>query len=577
MDAVTLEVLRNAAAAVAEEMNATLVRTAYSPNVTDRLDCSCALFDAEGAMVAQAENIPVHLGAMPHSVAAAIEAFPPETLDPGDAILLNDPFHGGAHLPDLTIVSPIFYRDSMEADPALVGFAANRAHHADVGGSRAGSVAADSTEIYQEGLRIPPVKLVEAGEPNQAVLDLLLANVRTPEERRGDLGAQRAANATAGRRVGELIERHGAATYREATAEIQDYAERRMRSAISDLPEGEYRFEDALDDDGRGNEDLAIAAAVAVEGESIVVDFEGTAATTEGPLNAPIAVTTSATYYAIRCLTDPEIPPNAGCYRPVEVRAPAGTIVNAGPPAAVVGGNLEVSQRVVDVVLGAMAEAAPERAVAAGQGTMNNLTLGGTDPRDGEPYAFYETQAGGFGGRAAGDGMDAVHVHMSNTRNTPAEVLETAYPFRVLRYALRPDSGGAGEFRGGLGLRRDVQVRGKAACSLLGDRRRHRPYGIEGGEPGAPGQDWLLRVDGDDAAAEAGEARRLAAKTTLELEPGDAISIRTPGGGGYGDPADRDPEAIARDLRQGKLTPEAAWERYGVEPDESRMDDAGRL
>ena len=565
VDAVTLEVLRNAAAAVAEEMNATLVRTAYSPNVTDRLDCSCALFDADGAMVAQAENIPVHLGAMPHSVTAAIEAFPPASLDPGDAILLNDPFHGGAHLPDLTLVNPIFHQTADGGDPDLVGFAANRAHHADVGGSRAGSVAADSTEIYQEGLRIPPVKLIEAGEANPGVLDLLLANVRTPEERRGDLGAQRAANATARRRVTELIDRHGLATYSEATAEIQDYSERRMRSAVADLPDGEYRFEDALDDDGRGNEDLAIAATVTVDGERVVVDFAGTAAQTEGPLNAPIAVTTSATYYAVRCLTDPEIPPNAGCYRPVEVRAPERTIVNAEPPAAVVGGNLEVSQRVVDVVLGAMAEAAPGRAVAAGQGTMNNLTLGGTDPRDGEPYAFYETQAGGFGGRAGGDGMDAVHVHMSNTRNTPVEVLETAYPFRVLRYALRPDSGGAGEFRGGLGIRRDVEVRGEAACSLLGDRRRHRPYGIDGGEPGAPGEDWLLRAGGDDAAS---EATRLDPKTTLELVAGDAISIRTPGGGGYGDPADRDPEAIARDLRLEKLTPAAAREWYGVEPDE---------
>ena len=571
MDAVTLEVLRNAAAAVAEEMNATLVRTAYSPNVTDRLDCSCALFDADGSMVAQAENIPVHLGAMPHSVAAAIDAFPPETLSPGDAVLLNDPFHGGAHLPDLTLVSPIFHRAGDEGtdadDPSLVGFAANRAHHADVGGARAGSVAADSTEIYQEGLRIPPVKFAEAGEENAALDDLLLANVRTPVERRGDLAAQRAANETARRRVGELVERHGPATYREGVAEIQDYAERRMRAALSDLPDGEYAFDDVVDDDGRGNVDLPVAATVAVDGESILVDFEGSAPQTEGPLNAPIAVTTSATYYAVRCLTDPEIPPNAGCYRPIEIEAPEGSIVNARPPAAVVGGNLEVSQRVVDVVLGAMAEAAPERAVAAGQGTMNNLTLGGVDPRTDEHYAFYETQAGGFGGRAAGDGMDAVHVHMSNTRNTPAEVLETAYPLRVRRYELRPDSGGAGEFRGGLGLRRDVEVRADAACSLLGDRRRHAPYGIEGGEPGAPGDDVLLRD---------GEERRVAAKTTLDLDAGDVISIRTPGGGGFGDPADRDPAAVARDLRLGKLTPDAARERYGVEPDEVAVDDAGR-
>ena len=553
MDAVTLEVLRNATAAVAEEMNATLVRTAYSPNVTDRRDCSCALFDADGAMVAQAENIPVHLGAMPHSVAAAIEAHPPESLEPGDAVLLNDPFHGGAHLPDLTLVSPI------HRDGDLVGFAANRAHHADVGGARAGSVAADSTEIYQEGLRIPPVKLTAAGVENEAVLDLLLANVRTPEERRGDLAAQRAANETARRRVADLIETHGLETYRESLAAVQDYAERRMRSAVGDLPDGEYAFEDVLDDDGRGNADLQIVATVTVSGEAMSVDFAGTAGRTEGPLNAPIAVTTSATYYAVRCLTDPEIPPNAGCYRPIEIDAPAGSIVHAQLPAAVVGGNLEVSQRIVDVVLGALAEAVPERAAAAGQGTMNNLTLGGTDPRTETPYAFYETQGGGAGATASWDGMDAVHVHMSNTRNTPAEVLETAYPLRVRRYALRPDSGGAGEHRGGLGLRRDVEVRAAAACSLLGDRRRHAPYGFAGGEPGEPGADLLLRD---------GEATPVEAKTTLDLAPGDVLSIRTPGGGGYGDPADRDPEAVRRDLELGRLTPEAAGERYGIEPTE---------
>lgn len=331
-----------------------------------------------------------------------------------------------------------------------------------------------------------------------------------------------------------------------------------MRAAIADLPDGEYAFEDVLDDDGCGNEDLRIAATLTVAGESLVVDFAGTADRTDGPLNAPIAVTASATYYAVRCLTDPEIPPNAGCYRPIELHTPDGSIVDARPPAAVVGGNLEVSQRIVDVVLGALADAAPDRAAAAGQGTMNNLTLGGVDPRTDEPYAFYETQGGGGGGHAGGDGMDAAHVHMSNTRNTPAEVLETAYPLRVRRYALRPDSGGAGAQRGGLGLRRDIEVRSPAACSLLGDRRRHAPYGIAGGEPGTPGEDVLVR-DGD--------AQPVAAKTTIDLDPGDVISIRTPGGGGYGDPTDRDLDAIRRDLRLARLTPEAARERYDVDPD----------
>jgi len=566
VDPVTLEVLRNACTAVAEEMNATLVRTAHSPNITDRRDCSCALFDPAGAMISQAENIPVHLGAMPHSVAAALDAFPPDTLDPGDAVLLNDPYAGGAHLPDLTLVAPI------HAEGELVAIAANRAHHADVGGATAGSIAADATEIYAEGVRIPPVKLYEGGDRNEAVADLLSANVRTPGERRGDLRAQHAANGTARERVGEIVDRYGRRLVAEALDAIQDYSAKRMRAAIAELPEGRYRFEDVLDGDGCGGGPVTIAATVTIEDERIGVDFSGTDEQVPGALNAPIAVTTSATYYAVRCVTDPEIPPNAGCYRPVEVDAPAGTVVNAEPPAAVVGGNLEVSQRVVDVLFGAFAEAVPGRVAAAGQGTMNNLTFGGTDPRDGEPFAFYETGGGGFGGRAGADGMDGVHVHMSNTRNTPAEVLETAYPLRVRRYALRPDSGGAGEFRGGLGLRRDIEARAEVTCSLLADRRDHAPYGIAGGEPGAPGEDYLLggpdSREGGAPDSDEGTAR-LDPMSTHDLEPGETVSIRTPGGGGYGDPADRAGERIARDLRLGKITEARVREAYGADPGEA--------
>jgi N-methylhydantoinase B len=579
VDPVTLEVVRNASAAVCEEMNATLVRTSYSPNVKERKDCSCALFDAGGALVAQAENIPVHLGAMPFSVRAALEAFPPASLEPGDAVLLNDPYEGGAHLPDLTLVTPVFAdgdgggegggdgdagSDSSGDDGDPVAFVANRAHHADVGGATAGSVGADSTEIYQEGLRIPPVKLREGGEPNGAVYDLIERNVRTPDERRGDLRAQVAANETGADRFRELVERYGRETLTAATAEVQDYSERRMRAELESIPDGEYRFEDALDDDGRGNVDLPVVARVVVDGDSVLVDFEGSAAQTEGPINAVFAVTASATYYAVRAVTDPDIPPNAGCYRPIDVDAPSGTVVNPEPPAAVVGGNLETSQRVTDAVLGAFAEAVPERAVAGGQGTMNNVTFGGTD-ETGKPFAFYETQGGGAGAHARGDGMDGVHVHMSNTLNTPAEVLETAYPLRIRRYALRPDTGGAGEYRGGLGLRRDVEVRTSAVCSLLADRQRHAPYGIEGGRDGAPGETYLYRVvdDVEDArrdGAEGGE--RLPGKSTHELEAGDVISLRTPGAGGYGDPAARDQTAIERDLRLGKLSEAVARKRY---------------
>jgi N-methylhydantoinase B len=548
VDPVTLEVVRNATAAVAEEMNATLVRTSYSPNIKERKDCSCALFGPAGDMVSQAENIPVHLGAMPFSVAAAVERF--DDLQPGDAVLLNDPFAGGAHLPDLTLVTPVFH----EGD--RVAFAANRAHHADVGGAVGGSVGATSTEIFEEGLRIPPVKLYEAGEPNEAVQDLLLANVRTPEERRGDLRAQHAANETGRRRFEALVEERGRDELTAALDALADYAERRMRAEIADLPDGSYAFEDVLEDDGRGTEDLPVAATVTVDGDAVHVDFAGTAAQTSGPVNAPFAVTASATYYVVRAVTDPDIPANAGAYRPVSIDAPAGSLVNAEPPAAVVGGNLETSQRVVDVLLGAFAEAVPGRVPAAGQGTMNNVTFGGTDPRDGTPYTFYETQAGGAGGHASGDGMDAVHVHMSNTLNTPVEVLETAYPLRVEAYALRPDSGGAGEFRGGLGLQRDVRVLDHAATfSVLAERHRRGPYGLAGGEPGDPGR---VTVAGEPVPP----------KGTHDLPAGTLVSVRTPGGGGYGDPADRDPDAVRRDLRLGTLTHDRARGVYGIAPDD---------
>lgn len=550
VDPVTLEVTRNAAAAVCEEMNANLIRTGYSPNIKERRDCSCALFDADAEMVAQAENMPVHLGSMPFSVRAAVDRFPRESLEPGDAILLNDPFYGGAHLPDLTLVTPVYH------DGELVAFTANRAHHADVGGSHAGSVSADSTEIYQEGLRIPPVKLFEAGEPNEAVFEMVLSNVRTPDERRGDLRAQEAANETGRRRFSELAERYGADELTVALEEIKDYSERRMRSEIESLPDGTYSFADVLDDDGAGTVDLPIEVALTVDGDEIRVDFAGTADQTAGPVNAVFAVTASATYYAVRCVTDPEIPPNHGCYRPVTIDAPEGSLVNPDPPAAVVGGNLETSQRVTDVVLGAFAEVVPERVVAGSQGTMNNVTFGGRDPRSDEPYAFYETQGGGFGGRAGKDGLDGVHVHMSNTMNTPAEVLETAYPLRVARYELREDSGGAGEFRGGLGLRRDITVRDHTATfSLLADRQTHRPYGLFGGGDGESGS--AVRIDPD------GDTARLPQKSTHALPPGTTVSIRTPGGGGYGDPAARSTAAIERDLRAGKLSVERARAAYG--------------
>ncbi len=554
VDPITLEVVRNGCAAVAEEMNATLVRTAYSPNVMERRDCSCALFDAEGEMINQAETLPVHLGAMPFSVAAALERFPPEKLAPGDGIMLNDPFAGGAHLPDLTLVTPVF-----DADGELLGICANRAHHADVGGATAGSVGATATEIYQEGIRLPPVKLVANDTLDPDLLGVVLANVRTPDERRGDLRAQQAANATGRRRFRELTDRVGVDTARAAFDAIMDYSERRMRSAIADFPDGTYTFTDHIDDDGRGNEDLPIAVAVEIIDDRVIVDFEGSAPQTGGPLNAVFAVTASATYYAIRCLTDPDIPPNAGCYRPIEIETPSASIVDAKPPAAVVGGNLEVSQRITDAILGAIGDVLPERSIAACQGTMNNLTFGGTDPRTDRPYAFYETEAGGFGGRATGDGLDGVHVHMTNTMNTPVEILETAYPLRVEQYGFRPDSGGPGRHRGGLGIRRDLTIRDHdATVSLLGERRRTPPYGIAGGESGSTGEDYLISD---------GNLEAVSPKSTHVLSAGTTVSIRTPGGGGYGDPLERELAAIRQDLELEKVSIEHARRAYGYDVD----------
>ncbi|WP_225335788.1 hydantoinase B/oxoprolinase family protein [Halomicrobium urmianum] len=563
VDPVTLEVLRNAFESVAEEMSANLIRTSYSPNITERADCSSAVFDADGRMLAQAENVPVHLGAMPHSVRTVIDAL---ELGPGDTAIHNSPFSGGAHLPDITFVSPVF------VDGERVAYVANRAHHADVGGARAGSVAADATGIYGEGLQIPPVRLYEGGEPVDGVFDLLLENVRTPEERAGDLRAQQAATETGRRRFTELVAEHGRETVAAVTDRVLDYGERRMRDAVADLADGTYGFVDALDGDGAGATDVEIRATVTVDGSAIDVDFAGSAEQVAGPINAPIAVTTSATYYALRAITDPDVPPNHGAYRPFSVSAPEGTVVNARSPAAVVGGNLETSQRVVDVVLGAMAEAGvhandvsvgskDERSesfgvspiAAAANGSMNNVTVGSTGDAA-EPYTFYETIGGGYGARPERDGVDGVHAHMTNTKNTPVEALELSYPLRVERYELRPDTGGAGHRRGGLGIRRDVRVLDHdASFSLLADRRRNRPYGLDGGEPGAPG---------DDRVVESGEERSIEGMTALELSADDLVSIRTPGGGGFGPPGERSVEAIEQDLKQDRVTPEHVAEHY---------------
>jgi len=524
VDPVTLEILRNQLESVAEEMGHLLITGAYSPNIKERRDCSTALFDAAGDMVAQAEHIPVHLGAMPDAVDAVLDRDPA----PGDVFVLNDPFAGGTHLPDITLVSPL------APEGEILGYAVSRAHHADVGGSTPGSMPPGATEIYEEGLRLPAVRLVDGGELNEGVRDLLLANVRTPAERRADLRAQRAANERAEDRIGELLAEHGDGLLAAFDAVVA-YSRDRMEAEIEALPDGTYTASDVLEGDGVTDDDIPIRAAVTVDGPELTVDFAGTADQVEGNLNAPRAVAKSAVYFVVRAVTDPEIPPNQGCYDPITVSVPDGSLLDPDPPAAVVGGNVETSQRVTDVTLRAFADAIPERVPADGQGTMNNLIIG---DRGGE-FAYYETIAGGFGARPSKDGMDGVHVGMTNTLNTPVEALEAEYPLRVERYALRPSSGGDGRHRGGLGIERAVTVQTDATVSLLTERRRTAPAGVDGGEDGEPGEN---RIDGEVVPA----------KVSREVDAGTTVSIRTPGGGGHGPPEERAPDARERDRRDGK-------------------------
>jgi len=487
---IELQVIGAALRSIAEEMGAALVRSAFSANIKERRDCSTALFDARGRMIAQAEHIPVHLGAMPDAVAAV------RSRDPrcDDVYVLNDPFTGGSHLPDITLVTR-----------TTVGYAVTRAHHADVGGIEPGSLPAGSTRLDEEGVVIPPTRL------DEQVLDELVSQMRNPAERRGDLRAQLAAHRLAERQLAELCERRSRARVERAMDELHDYSERRVRAAIAALPNGRFEAADALEDaDGR---ELEIRVAVTVAGEEVELDFAGTAAQHEGNLNCPLAVTRSACYFVVRCVTDPDVPASGGAFAPVHVNAPEGSLVNARPPAAVAAGNVETSSRIVDAVFAAFGRAIP--VAAQGQGTMNNLTLG----NDG--FTYYETVGGGQGACPGADGPSGVHVAMSNTLSTPAEALELGYPLRVERHALRLGSGGTGTHRGGDGVVRELRVLEACRLSLVGERRRRAPQGAAGGEPGLPGQN---SVNGE----------LLPAKATRSLEADDLVRVETPGGGGFG-------------------------------------------
>ena len=501
LDPITLQVLIGGLRAACDEMGAALIRSAYSANIKERHDCSTALFDPAGELVMQAEHIPVHLGSMPDAVAAVLG----ETQSPGGAWILNDPYRGGTHLPDVTLISPVFLAGE------LFGFAASRAHHADIGGPTPGGMPADSRTLDEEGVVIPPTRATPE------VFERLANEMRAPRQRLADLRAQAAANRIGEQRLAELAERHGATTLREGMAEILSYSERRTRAALAALPDGTYSAEDALEADLGGQlRDVTLRVAATIAGETLRLDFGGSDEQVDGNLNCPLSVTKSAAFFAVRVLTDPEAPPSAGAHRPIEVVAPEGCLLNARYPAAVVAGNVETSSRVADLVIAALAGARP--VPAQGQGTMNNLTLANDD------FTYYETLGGGQGACPDAPGPSAIHVAMSNTLNTPVEALETEFPLRVRELAVRRGSGGAGAEAGGEGIVRELEALAPMSFSLITERRRHAPRGREGGGDGQPGRNLL---DGEP----------LPSKASGDLAPGQRLRIETPGGGGHGRPS----------------------------------------
>jgi N-methylhydantoinase B len=515
---IDVSIFQSATHSVAEEMGAALRRTSYSPNIKERRDYSCAIFDGLGRVIAMGDHMPVHLGSMPMSVRAAVDTL---SLESGDIAILNDPYRGGTHLPDITMVMPVF---SDESGPVF--YVAARAHHADVGGRYPGSMGL-CNEIYQEGLRIPPIRIVRGGSIDRSVLEILLHNVRTPVEREGDLQAQIGACRVGELRLGEVIRKYQPAMIQRLAQELFDYSERLTRAELSRMPAGEFEAEDFLDDDGNGSEPVRIRVKLTIDpvAATVAVDFSGTDAQVESSMNAVLAVAYSAVYYVFRCLLPAHAPTTAGLMRPITLVAPEGTVVNARLPAPVAGGNVETSQRIVDVLLRALAAVVPHRVPAASSGTMTNLTIGGVDPRCNRPFAYYETTAGGMGARPDRAGVSGVHTHMTNSLNTPIEALEYAYPFRVVRYGYRSGSGGVGRFTGGDGLVREVELLADAQVTLLADRQKIGPYGLHGGADGTPGCVSLVHDR---------KAQQIPGKCSIRATKGDVIRVETPGGGGWG-------------------------------------------
>ncbi len=515
---ILLEVFKNRFASISEEMGVTLIRTAFSPNIKERRDLSCAVFDHAGDMIAQAAHIPVHLGSMPLSVKAAINH---GHWEKGDMVILNDPFKGGTHLPDITLVAAVFAESDV---PEF--FVANRAHHADVGGMSSGSMPL-STSIFQEGIIIPPLKLVDRGTIDQKIMRFLLNNVRTPVEREGDFAAQIMSNVTGVRRTEELIAKYGLDKTRFYAGALMDYAERLTRKTIQEIPDGSYEFEDVMEDDGITDHRIRIHVNVTIQRDTATLDFGGCDPQVQGSINAVYAITLSAVLYVFRSLVSKDIPTNAGCLRAINVLTRKGSAVDALFPAAVAGGNVEMSQRIVDVVLGALSRAVPEMIPAASQGTMNNVTIGGMDLKKGKPFAYYETIGGGMGASSKWDGESAVHCHMTNTLNTPVEALEYSYPFLVTEYSVRRGTGGNGRRKGGDGIVREIELLSDAEVTVLSERRKIPPYGLFGGEPGSVGINVIIRNRGREQKG---------GKFSVSLNKGDILRIETPGGGGHGRP-----------------------------------------
>ncbi len=543
VDPVTLEIMRNRWKGIAEEMCAALVRTSYSTNIKDRRDCSAAIALTSGEILAQAEvGTPLHLGIMPGVIDSVLREFAVDDMRPGDMYITNLPYpEGPGHLPDVSMVSAVF------RDGRPVALSASTAHHVDMGGYAPGSMPFGVTEIYQEGLQIPPVRMFAGGEIDETLYKLIDQNVRTRHEVIGDLMAQYACACTAQLRIDELMQRTDADDSISGMNELLEYAERRMRAAIGTLPNGTYRFEDYLDDDGVTDEPVRIAVALTVEEDRLRADFTGTSEQVLGPLNARISAARAAVYYVSKAVLDPDLPTNAGAYRPIEVFAPEGSLLQATYPAAIGNANIITDQRVVDVLLGALHEVAPERVCAACSGEMNLLNIGGIDPHSGDYYNYVETYAGGQGAMFDLDGADGVHTHLTNTRNAPVEVIERTYPLQVVRYGLVPDTFGAGEFRGGCGMLRELKCLGDRTIITIGsDRRRFTPWGLEGGGNAEGAHCWVISANGD--------RRELPTKVRVELRHGDRLLTQTPGGGGWGDPQKRDPAMVAVDVDNGLQT-----------------------